>query len=473
MKKLICLLLALIMVLALVACGEKPAAGGDDAAAGDDAASGGDDAATGGDDAGGDDAAAPAGYTGSADFDWSAYKGVDFEIMWQESDDTQIQIVKEYAMPALQEIADEYGINFTWVGNVDQSYTTLAATGELADVWFGNVTMEMIQSDIMLDLTPYLTVDSYLEDTFTTPSFYYFNGVIWALSTGVDSFYNGVLYYNKALLEANGITDISTYDKFAEALKTLNDAGVGGLTFCQGVWYNRFLWQNSFVSVKPEAYLAMLDGDKDVFTTYAAEAAQSINNMRDFIVAGYTPAAMNVHETADAIAEFAAGDYAFLYTDSWQNANVWDQTQATGVDVGVAWWPSDNADYETGAYIAGWGSPLSGWCAKADTEYPELAVEVIKVINRAEAARHLAAGLGTNHVQEGAPTPNNPLEAARFELRANVGEFLKCYWQNTVDSATSTVFKNELQSAISEDDIDVDALVANLDAGWRDNTFFG
>ena len=454
MKKLIAILLALVLVLALAACGEKPAGG-------DAANNGGGSAGDVGD------------YTGSADFDWSKYKGVDFEIMWQESDDTQISIVKEYAMPALQEIADEYGINFTWVGNVDQSYTTLAATGELADVWFGNVTMEMIQSDIMLDLTPYLTVDSYLEDTFTTPSFYYYNGVIWALSTGVDSFYNGVLYYNKALLEANGITDISTYDKLAEALATLNAAGVGGLTFCNGVWYNRFLWQNALVSVNPEAYLALLGNDKDVFTTYHDDVVQSWTNMEDFIAAGYTPHAMNVHETADAIAEFAHGDYAFLYTDSWQNGNVWNQTQEAGVDVGVAWWPSDNASYETGSYIAGWGSPLSGWCAKADTEYPELAVEVIKVINRAEAARHLAAGLGTNHVQDGEPTPANPLEAARFELRADVGEFLKCYWQNAVDSATGTVFKDTLLTVISEDTIDTDALISDLDAAWRSNTFFG
>ncbi|MBR2716119.1 MAG: hypothetical protein IKD79_00085, partial [Oscillospiraceae bacterium] len=155
------------------------------------------------------------------------------------------------------------------------------------------------------------------------------------------------------------------------------------------------------------------------------------------------------------------------------NGNVWSQTQEAGMDVGVAWWPSDNADYETGAYIAGWGSPLSGWSGNAATEHPELIVEVIKVICRAEAARHLAAGLGTNHVQDGSPTPANDLEAARFELRANVGEFLKCYWQNTIDAATGTVFQDTLKTAISEDNVETADLVAELDAAWQANTFFG
>ncbi len=455
MKKLLALLLALVLVLALAACGEKPAS--------DDAASGG---------SGG---SVPAGYTGSADFDWSAYKGVDFQIMWQESDSTQIEIVKDYAMPAIQEIADEYGINFEWVGNVDSSYTTLAATGELADVWFGNVTLEMIQADIMLDLTPYLTVDSYMEDTFTTPSFYYFNGVIWSLSTGVDSFYNGVLYYNKAMFEDAGITadDINTYEGLVEACATLAAKGYGGITLEGGdnTAYSRFLWQNTVIGEDPDAYKAILDGAKDAFQNDAIVA--SFQQFRTLHDAGYCGQAVNARSTEDAIAQFAAGDYAMLYVDSWQNGAVWDQTQAAGLDVGVAWWPSNNADYETGAFIAGWGSPLSGWCAKADTEHPELAVEVIKVINRAEAARHLAAGLGTNHVQDGAPTPANDLEAQRFELRANVGEFLKGWTQNTVDNATLTEFHIVMDSVCSDDNVDLEALVADMDAAWQDNTFFG
>ena len=478
MKKIIALLLALVLVLALAACGEKPADTGDDAApAGDDAASGddaaaGDDAAGGDDAASGDDAAAPAGYTGSADFDWSAYSGVDFEIMWQETDDTQIQIVKEYAMPALQEISDEYGINFTWVGNVDQSYTTLAATGELSDVWFGNVTLDMIQSDIMLNLTPYLTVDSYLEDTYATPGFFFFNGNIWSLSTGVDSFYNGVLYYNRTLFAECGIEDdLSTFDKMVAACETLMANGYMGLTISWGPWQH-FGWSDAVLSVDVEAYRALISGDKTAFAVYGDAFAGSFDEIRTLLLGGYTPAALNVHETADSIADFTAGDCGMLYVQSWNNGSVQKGAEETGFDVGVAWWPVSNTGYQTGDYISSWGSPLSGWCAKADTEYPELAVEVIKVINRAEAARHLAAGLGTNHVQEGTPTPTNDVEAQRFELRANVIEFMTNWNETTCDATTFTEFKDVVNTSLSEDDVDTADLVARLDAAWQTNTFF-
>ena len=208
------------------------------------------------------------------------------------------------------------------------------------------------------------------------------------------------------------------------------------------------------------------------FTTYHDAYVASLANPRAFIDAGYTPSALNVQDEAASIANFTSGDYAFLYSPSWNNVAIWDQTQATGFDVGVYWWPSANPNYETGAYIAGWGSPLSGWCAKADTQYPELAVEVIKVINRAEAARHLNAGLGTNHIQDGTPTPANDIEAQRFELRANVGEFLKGFWQNSVDGSCSRIFSDTLTSVLSEDPQDFEASIAELDAAWQANTFF-
>ena len=54
-----------------------------------------------------------------------------------------------------------------------------------------------------------------------------------------------------------------------------------------------------------------------------------------------------------------------------------------------------------------------------------------------------------------------------------MGEFLKCYWQNTIDAATGTVFQDTLKTAISEDNVETADLVAELDAAWQANTFFG
>jgi len=119
------------------------------------------------------------------------------EIMWQETDSTQIDIVENFAKPALQAIQDEYGVNFTWVSSVDSSIQQLAATGTLSDIFFGTVTQELRESNVVMDIAPILTADSYLEDTYTTPGFFYFKDQIWSLSTGARSFYNGMFCWGE------------------------------------------------------------------------------------------------------------------------------------------------------------------------------------------------------------------------------------------------------------------------------------
>ena len=100
MKKLVALLLALVLVLALAACGEKPATGDDAANTGDDATTG-DDAATGGDDAAAGDDAAEA-------YDYSK----PYTIVWfmggtQQADGTMVnEALAEY-------INETYGMNLT------------------------------------------------------------------------------------------------------------------------------------------------------------------------------------------------------------------------------------------------------------------------------------------------------------------------------------------------------------------------
>ncbi len=466
MKKLLSLLLAFAMLFALAACGAADDDAADDAAA-DDAAA--DDAAA--DDAAADDAADDAAADG---FDWAAYEGVEVAIHWQESDSTQIDIVENFAMPAVQAIADEYGFTVEWSGLGEASITQLAATGSLPDIWFGSVTLEMIESDVMLDLAPYLTADTYLEDNYLSPDFYYFNGNIWSLSTGVDAFYNGALYYNKGILEECGVAeaDLATYEGLVAACEKIAAKGYVPLTFegARGGVMTRFFWQNCVISVDPDAYTAIIDGAANAFSNSAIEA--SLAQVRDLADAGYTGVAVAARSTEDAIAAFGFGEAAMLYCDSWQNVAITDAI-ADEFECGVAWWPSANADYETGYMIAGWGSPLSGWCSKADEENPELIVELLKVINKAEAARHLAAGLGCNHFQEGSPEPANEIEALRLELRESVGSFVKGYNQNSMDATANTVMSDVLNGFLAEDAGPVADYAAQMEAAWADNTFFG
>ena len=128
MKKLIALLLALVLVLALAACGEKPADTGDDTAnTGDDATTG-DDASTGGDDAG-DDAA--------AGYDYSK----PYTIVWfmggtQQADGSMVnEALAKY-------INETYGMNLTLditqtpFGDLGQKMNAVFTGGEKWDLCY-------------------------------------------------------------------------------------------------------------------------------------------------------------------------------------------------------------------------------------------------------------------------------------------------------------------------------------------------
>jgi len=482
MKRIIAMFLLLCMFCTLAACREKTPS--DEQAAPDIPDSG--------------------EYAGSEDFDWAAYEGVTVDIMWQDTDDTQRDIMK-YVMEDVGELSAGYGFRVNWIGNRgDADYTSLAATGTLADIWFSNVTMEMLQAGIVLDLTPYVTVDDYLYDLYADPDLLYFRDHVWALSTGVDSRYSGVLYYNKDIFTQVGVEELETYTDLVDALRWIHEAGYGGLTFDGGNQsvYTRFLWQDTLTSVDPAACMAVLNGQEDAFEN--PSVADSFRQILELGEAGWLGSDIAYRSAYEALTQFASGEYAMLYTNSWNSALVmsWvsgaaleeEQGAAVSVtqeekddekdeeeerfkpgnfEIGVALWPSANEQYPTGSYLTGWGSPLSGWSVNADTEYPELAVEIVKVIVNAEAERHLNAGYETNHMQEEIPVPPDSLEAQRFLLLEEVGTMLPNWNQNAADADVVNAFCEALSAAIhAEAGPDPQAILREMQGAWEENTFF-
>ena len=177
----------------------------------------------------------------------------------------------------------------------------------------------------------------------------------------------------------------------------------------------------------------------------------------------------------DAFMQFVGGSFAMLYTNSWSTDSIiaYIAASETPFEIGVLLWPSDNDNYRSGEYLTSWGSPLSGWNVSADTEYPELAVELAKLICAAESRRHLNVGYPTNHVQDGTPIPPNSLEAHRLMLMEDVSVYVPNWNQNAADNDTVTAFNAALNEALNPDSgKDIATVIAEMDAAWRENTFF-
>ena len=175
MKKLIALLLALVLVLALAACGEKPADTGDDTAnTGDDATTG-DDASTGGDDASDD-----AGDDAAAEYDYSK----PYTIVWfmggtQQADGTMVnEALAKY-------INETYGMNLTLditqtpFGDLGQKMNAVFTGGEKWDLCYtASWSNDFVGAR---GNGAYLALDGLLEEH--APNLYEFVDQYWAAVT--------------------------------------------------------------------------------------------------------------------------------------------------------------------------------------------------------------------------------------------------------------------------------------------------
>ena len=274
------------------------------------------------------------------------------------------------------------------------------------------------------------------------------------------------------MLAENGIDEASlaTWDGLVAAFEKLAAAGIQPVTMpCDGNTLGQFVISNQIIANNVDDYRAFLNGDKTA--TSGEGYINALNQFRSLIELGYCGVGANALGMSDAISAFGYGEAAFRYRPSWNNPAI-VEAAADEFTIGLMWHPVVTDAYTQGTYVAGWGSPLSGWAVNAATEDPVLTVQVCKEICKAEAARHLNAGLGTNHVQDGAPTPQNYIEEERFVLREGVTEYLNGWWQNTMDNACITEWTQAFTGLAADEEVDVDAIVAQFDAAWQANTFF-
>ncbi|MGY1858521.1 ABC transporter substrate-binding protein [Modestobacter sp. SYSU DS0290] len=126
------------------------------------------------------------------------------------------------------------------------------------------------------------------------------------------------IWFNKEILEANGIAVPQTWEELVAAFETLKAAGVQPISNAgaggDGWGVSRWVGAYLFRTIGPEAMRAIADGEASLTDPEYVAAADAIAELGE---AGYFGPAPTSIDYATAINTFLTGGAAFMYMGSW------------------------------------------------------------------------------------------------------------------------------------------------------------
>lgn len=244
------------------------------------------------------------------------------------------------------------------------------AAEEAPDIMFGygaGFSENFVKAGMILPLDDYLNdfykehIDMELQENFIYDDQLY--GICF-------SHWNGVLYCNQALFDEIGAEIPQTYEELIEVSRQFREAGIEpvacGMT---NKWHGQ-QWVNNFTIQLGGAdlYNQMARGEMTMDNKVLAQAAQLT---ADLVEAGVFCSSMLSISSSEAEDMFLNGESAMIYVGSWYTELA---EEKLGEDLVVAKMPVVPGAVDTNDYH---GGAINGWMVSADTEYPELAAEIV------------------------------------------------------------------------------------------------
>lgn len=398
----------------------------------------------------------------------SAFAEGTVSVGWNDTDSTQVDVMENYIQPALAEAFPDYEFEYLGVEeNFAGTYQTLAATGDLPDIWYngGDTVQTLVESGDILDMLPILGED-WVSEHFKNPDQLYYNGGFYYMAPGQNAYYTPVFYYNKYLFDEYGFEEPKNIDELVEICQTFKDNGITPITMAA--------WQSSacLISVllemtDPQALYDLTDGTINWDDEGVVEALKYFDTLK---LMGAFTTDVNMKDDAAALAEFQNGEAAMWLCYSWMNDSVTEES--LGFVPGVFSPPAAEGE----EYVQLHWDPRKGlgggYCANANSEFDsEVLVEMLKVIIQAESQRHNDAGVSTNYIVEKAAVPSNPLEVERLEQYDASTKKISVLFQGAMDAPTLAEWGTLFSMLISDDaDYLSEQFIEELVPIWEENT---
>ncbi|MFF2093700.1 extracellular solute-binding protein [Paenibacillus sp. NPDC058174] len=213
---------------------------------------------------------------------------------------------------------------------------TVAAAGEMPDVFIlsnGSMTQEFSAAGLIQPVNDLIDSHQEWKDGFMPNSFDAFtvDGNIYSAPMGLSP--TSILYYNKSILEQNGLTVPKTWDELMNAISVLKGKGITPIALG-----NKAAWlaQSSIFSsladrvTGTEWFLKAVKQDGASFTD--PEFVQALTYMQDLGKAGAFQDGFNAIDNTQMEQMFAQGKAAMMIDGGWALSNLASNANAEALE---------------------------------------------------------------------------------------------------------------------------------------------
>lgn len=394
--------------------------------------------------------------------------GKTIEILWPESDSTQVDVMENYIQPALEENFPDITFEYTPITNKqgDSPVKTLSASGDLPEIFFtsGSDIDAILGAGDALDVSKYLG-DGWVEENYTNPDLLYNGDAIYFLTAGQNAYYSPVFYYNKAVFDENGIAEPTNMDEFVAACQKLADTGITPITMAQ--WTSSYsLIDGIIASAAPDAFLDLTTRKCDWTDSRVKDALGYFDDLKKM---GAFTADIATKDDATAYSEFQSGNAAMILTYSWFNGDM--VQDKLGFEAGSFSFPNSSEDYIQLIFEPRKGNG-GGYTANANYDDPQLLTDILKVMVEAESERHNASGVRTNFIVDDPAEPANAFEEERYADYERASQQVSVLEQGQMDGVTIAEFTTLYNMLVSDDQSYLsENFIEEFQPIWEANTY--
>lgn len=300
------------------------------------------------------------------------------------TDENRNNIMEQFIKPNIAKEFPNLEVEFEPGGggeDMANKLKTYNASGDMPDVFWNDAGYftALNQAGNIMDLTSHITESGFLNKYKVPEALKHFDGKIYSLSSGADTYFTPVIFYHKDLFEQAGVQVPQTFDELIEASKKLKDNGIVPVATPgkEGWGPKLFMLQQMIQIGDPQAMIDLVNNKTDFNNPSVIAGVERIEQLAK---EGVFADGISNLDYGPAMEMFTSKRSAMLMMFTWELPNL---AKIDTVDFFP--FPSANDQYDSNKVVQFWGSPLNGYAVSSKTAHPDEAVKLAEFLAMQDA----------------------------------------------------------------------------------------
>jgi raffinose/stachyose/melibiose transport system substrate-binding protein len=395
---------------------------------------------------------------------------IKMRILTITTDENRNNIMEQFIKPNLAKEFPNLEVEFEPGGggeDMANKLKTYNASGDMPDVFWNDAGYftSLNQAGNIMDLTSHITESGFLNKYKVPEALKHFDGKIYSLSSGADTYFTPVIFYHKDLFEQAGVQVPQTFDELIEVSKKLKENGIVPVaTPGKDGWGPKLFMLQQMIQIgDPQAMISLVNNQTDFNDPSVVAGVERIERLAKEGV--FVDGIANL-DYGPAMEMFTSKKSAMLWMFTWELPNL---AKIDSVDFFP--FPSASEKYDQNKVAQFWGSPLNGYAVSAKTAHPDEAVKVAEFLAMQDALYFESVGSAIA-LDTGNPAPKLEPLMDKFLTWYNANEvMIPSLALNSLDARMSAELSTQGARLLTGEYPAADFLKV-INQEWKENTWF-